>query len=316
MKLPTKVVLERVILTSWRILFVLVAGLIFSQAHAATDIQYQASYKGVFSLFRIMKIADVNYSVSSHKPELPAEFQQIRLWVTSEKYSTVERLYPFRYLYKSYFNIDSDQTQVFENIKITRKKKKLRHQVGLLDFDEKKIQLYASPDKKENVLPAVAVRTTKTEHHQQLKKRFNLTEKAPPLINLQKMPIDRLTMLELMGEQVATNQTEKTYRITNGDELFDYRVILGQQQKLSIAGKERQTRKVKIEAFELTASGEQVMETQGQIKQLQAAETERRKYAHAPVYAWFTKIGGQQTAVKFLNRHPIGDFVVEMVNIN
>jgi len=122
--------------------------------------------------------------------------------------------------------------------------------------------------------------------------------------------------LELMAEQVASNKAEKVYRITNGDELFDYRVTLGQQQKLKVAGKEMQARKVKIEALELTVSGEPVMEAQGELEQLQAAGTEKRKYAHAPVYAWFSEIGGQQTAVKFLNRHAIGDFVVEMVNSN
>jgi len=300
-KIPTILLVVFLVAVSW-------------QVQAATDIQYQASYKGIFSLFRTMKIADVNYSVSSHEPELSPEYQQIRLWVTSEKYSTVERLYPFRYLYKSFFNTDSDQTQVFENIKITKKKKKLRHQVGLLDFDENKVQLFASAHKKENVLPEVVAGVIRTQQQKQLKKRFKLKKKAPALIELQKMPIDRLTMLELMAEQVAANQTEKMYRITNGDELFDYRVTLGQQQKLSIAGQQRQTRKVKIEAFELTTSGEQVMEAQGQVQQLQAAETERRKYAHAPVYAWFAEIDGQQTAVKFLNRHAIGDFVVEMVN--
>jgi len=286
------------------------------QLQAATDIQYQASYKGVFSLFRTMKIADVNYSVSSHEPELPANFQQIRLWVTSQAYSTVERLYPFRYLYKSYFKTDSAQTQVFENIKITKKKKKLRHQVGLLDFEENKIQLFSSSDTKENMLPAVVPGVTRSEQQQQLTKRLQLKKKASPLINLQIMPIDRLTMLELMAEQVASNKAEKVYRITNGDELFDYRVTLGQQQKLKVAGKEMQARKVKIEALELTVSGEPVMEAQGELEQLQAAGTEKRKYAHAPVYAWFSEIGGQQTAVKFLNRHAIGDFVVEMVNSN
>jgi len=298
-------------------IIVLVVGLLSAtgQVKAATDIQYQASYKGIFSLFRTMKIADVNYSVSSHVPQLPAEFQQVRLWVTSEKYSSVERLYPFRYLYKSFFNKDSEQTQVFENIKITKKKKKLRHQVGLMDFQENKIQLFKSTHKEESVLPAVVAGVTMTEQHQQLIKRFQLTEKAPPLIKLQTMPIDRLTMLELMAEQVATNQAEKIYRITNGDELFDYRVTLRQQQNINVAGEERQTRKVKIEAFELTPGGEQVMETQGKVEQLQAAETEKRKYAHAPVYAWFSEIEGKQTAVKFLNRHAIGDFVVEMVGL-
>jgi hypothetical protein len=306
--------LKKVTLKISRILLVVFLLAASWQVRAAIDIQYQASYKGVFSLFRTMTIADVNYSVSSHEPELSPKYRQIRLWVTSEKHSTVERLYPFRYLYKSFFNADSDQTQVFENIKITKKKEKLRHQVGLLDFDKKKIQLYASSHKNENVLPDVVAGITRTEQQQQLQKRFKLKKKAPPLIELRIMPIDRLSMLELMAEQVTVNQIEKIYRITNGDELFDYRVTLGQSQKLSIAGQKKQARKVKIEAFELTASGEPVMEMRGQVEQLQAAETEQRKYAHAPVYAWFSEIDGQQTAVKFLNRHAIGDFVVEMVN--
>ncbi len=299
-----------------RIIFVLIFGILCGQVHAVTDIQYQASYKGIFSFYETMKIADVYYSVSSHEPELPSEFQQIRLRVTSEKYSTVERLYPFRYLYKSYYDTDTDQTQIFENIKITKKKKKLRHQVGLLNFEEKKIQLYASSHKKESVLPVVAANATTAKQHQKMKKQLKLRKKAAPLVGLQKMPIDRLTMLELISEQVTANQAEKTYRITNGDELFDYRVTLGRLEKLSVAGRERQTQKVKIEALALTVSGEQVMESNGQIEQLQAAETEKRKYAHAPVYAWFSEIDGRQTAVRFMNGHAIGDFIVEMVKSN
>jgi hypothetical protein len=184
----------------------------------------------------------------------------------------------------------------------------------LLDPENKTVQLYSSPQHEETVLPAVAARITSDVNHRLVEKQLKLKVKAKALVDQKNLPVDRLTMLELIGRQVAANEAKQFYRITNGDELFDYQVTLGQRQKVKVAGQKLQARKVKIEAFELTAEGEQVMENQDEISQLRAAEAEQPKYAHAPIYAWFSEIEGTQVAVKFLNRHAIGDFVVEMVS--
>ena len=278
---------------------------------ASDKVHYQATYKGVFSLYQSMKIADVFYSVSDHPMDKDLSMQQIRLWVTSERFGTVEKLYPFRYLYKSFFQPVSQQTLGFENLKQTKKKKKLKHQVGLLDFNQKRVQLYSSPAGKELLSPGNIIGIIGQQDLAISARKLALTEKARPLENLPVLPIDRLTMLEAIRQQLIKGTEEQHYRVTNGDELFDYRVTLLKNQAIKLSAVDYDTRKIKIEAFRV-AHDESQPQSQAFSEDLSHLQVKDKGYAHAPVYVWFTTAAPYR-AVKFLNKHAVGNFIIEMV---
>lgn len=305
------------------ILFVFVGMLSLSaSADDTVTLHYLASYKGVFSLFNRMDIADVDYQVESLPVEnLPVEnlpvdksttpARQIRLAVSSEHFQTVERLYPFRYLFKSFFLADKPATLFFEHLKTTKKSKKKKHQLGLLDHSQEKVQLFQSGQFDELITPDNFKQLSELQL-EAVAARLQLKPKAEALSNVEDMPIDRMTMLELIGEQIKQGLQEKTYLVTNGDELFHYLVTFQGKHDYQLGEKMMPSQKVKIEAFELKPEPKVnfVENDYDLIRQAQAQQT-NPEYAHSPVYAWFS-LEEKPVALKFVNHHAVGDFIIEL----
>ena len=281
-------------------------------AEGTVRLQYLASYKGVFSLFNRMDIADVDYQVESlpvDKSTTPAK--QIRLAVSSEHFETVERLYPFRSLFKSFFQADKSATIFFEHLKTTKKSRKKKHQLGLLDHSQEKVQLFQSSQFDELITPDNFKQLSELQL-EAIAARLQLKPKAEALSNVVDMPIYRMTMLELISEQIKKGQQEKTYLVTNGDELFHYLVTFQGKQDYQLGKKMLSSQKVKIEAFEMKPEPKDtfVENDYDLIRQAQAQQT-NPEYAHAPIYVWFS-LEEKPVALKFVNHHAVGDFIIEL----
>jgi hypothetical protein len=280
-------------------------------------LKYKASYNGVFSLFKNLDIAEVRYSVENLPAANSSEtIKQVRLEVSSENFATVERLYPFRYLFKSFYQPANSATLFFEHLKTTKKSRKKQHRIGLLGHAERKIQLFQSSQFKE-LITADNVLQLSRLNFDSLAARFDLKVKDQPILKNSVMPIDRMTMLELISEQVKQQQSQKTYLVTNAKKLFNYRVSLQKQEDYKLGDKLLSSQKVKIEAFDLEPAAEvQFAENDydliSQAQAQPAAADNHPGYAHAPVYAWFS-LSEKPVALKFVNQHSVGDFIIEMV---
>ena len=280
-------------------------------------LKYKASYNGVFSLFKNLDIAEVRYSVENLPAANSSEvITQVRLEVSSENFATVERLYPFRYLFKSFYQPANSATLFFEHLKTTKKSRKQKHRIGLLGHAERKIQLFQS-SQFEELITADNLQQLSRLDFDSLAARFDLKVKEQPILKVSVMPIDRMTMLELISEQVKQQQSQKTYLVTNAKKLFNYRVSLQKQEDYKLGDKLLSSQKVKIEAFDLEPAPEvQFAENDydliSQAQAQPAAADNEPGYAHAPVYAWFT-LTEKPVALKFVNQHSVGDFIIEMV---
>ena len=307
------------------LLFALLPIQVSAESARSFELNYLASYKGVFSLFNSMDIADVNYSVESILFENQADKQvnnqisgtkQIRLTVSSENFATVEKLYPFRYLFKSFFRPATATTHYFEHLKTTKKSRKKKHQVGILDHIQKKVQLFKSTEFEELITPGNFDRLS-GQKLEFVSNDLKLKPKSEPISNMPHMPIDRMTMLELMSEQVKQKIKDKDYLVTNGDELFRYRVSFLDRHDYQFGKRIIPSQKLKVEAFDLNPETQvefaeyQESFKDGFIGQVQAGE-KKPDYAHAPVYAWFS-LTEKPFALKFVNHHAVGDFIIEIV---
>lgn len=288
-----------------------VALLLWPGLGSAQKIDYLASYRGVFSLFQQIDIANVEYRISSHAVSPDRHVREIRLMASSAAYPTVEKLYPFRYLYKSYSDTAFQHTLLLENLKTTQTKRKFKHQLGLFDQDSNAVQLYQTVQKEE-IAGFANLQQLLSAGLEPDADALNLTPAGAKLEQLESMPVDRLVLLEQIRQQVRDGRQQAIYRVTNGDELFDYRVALLNREIIKLGKKPVDTSKVKIEAFELSPEGTRVSTQQDAFSDLRAHTDAPGKYAHAPVYVWFSN-DDSASPLRFLNRHAVGDFMIESV---
>ena len=282
-------------------------------------LHYQATYKGVLSVFQTLSIADVWYSTNS--VAVDASDSPIRLStlsVSSENFSMVERLYPMRYQFLSFFSDEPARTLLFENLKVTKKSRKTKHKIGLFDRDNRQVQLFTSKDKKLLIDTDNALAVINQNEHKITQQKYALEVKAPALTNLQTDPVDRLTLLQMIRQQVKANRQSQSYFVTTGDEVMTYKVSLQQQDVVTIGNKSFKASKVKIEAYDLdsnkpdSAGFATVHAASHDYDDLiTTAPDTSPGYRHPPVYVWFSS-DDKATPLKFVNYHALGDFVVEL----
>jgi len=273
---------------------------------ASEVIEYQAIYKGVFSMYNEWTIADVNLSVSPIA-ETHQDWQKITLTVSSENHATVERLYPFRYAFDSYLASDPLHTSAFEHLKSSGKKSP-KHYIGLIDAKRGDVQLFQA-DQHRTILSSSVLNALKT---QGIKAdeivSLGLQAKGQRLEQINEAPLDRLSMLTLIQQQVKQGRKQsQDYLVTNGSKLMLYRVSPLKREKISISATSLLADKVKIEAF---VYGEPQLVTDDSASEyLLHSPQQKPNYVHAPVYAWFAT-DGSATPLKFVSKHAVGEFQV------
>ncbi len=276
---------------------------------AAETVNYIAYYKGVFSLFDDISIADVQLYKSAYANDGNGlAIDQLSLYVTSQKHGTVERLYPFRYLFNSYVPQTTGNTIAFEHIK---KGKKEKHYIGLIGIGGKDARLYSKPDSEPVLTPSVMLSLMQSPDLTAMEKQHSLSVKSDSLKKLPGAPIDRMTLLQQMRQQIKKGIGEHNYLVTNAAKLMKYRVSIKRKESLKLAGKDFAAVKVKIEAYEYGKP--ETVDFTDNSEVLINQDKPQQNYMHAPVYAWFTA-DDEALPLKFVNRHAIGQFVIEYVS--
>lgn len=275
--------------------------LLTGYAVADETANYKAIYKGVFSLYEPIGIADVRLVLSDINVDKPAPVKKISLWVSSENFSTVERLYPFRYLFNSYVQSENGKTFAFEHIKTGKKQKQF---VGLIGVQKNRVELFEKKPAGEILTPTETRALLNAPDIVQFQKRHQLNSADKPLTDLTEHPIDRLTLLEKVREQVRKREKSRDYFVTSGNKLMIYRV--GSMTDAEWGG--NKAVKLKIEAFKATKTAG----AGGQYEGIKSdSQDENEIYLHAPVYAWFSA-DQQAVPYKFVNRHAVGEFIIEL----
>ncbi len=282
--------------------------LLSSMTLQAETLQYQAHYKGVFSLFERLSIADVVLQTKPVSPAANNNLQKISLSVSSEAHPTVESLYPFRYTFDSYYSDVSGQTLAFEHLKSSSKKGK-KHYVGFVEGDNGDAQLFRAKAHKPLVSGDLLADFLRHGLRSQQIQALDLSTKSPALKQLKGILVDRLTLLSRIRHQVKAGIEQTDYRVTNGDKLMKYRVTLKSREQLDLgADGTTSAQKIKIEAWQERKQADFDHED---ILQVNASTT--RDYLHAPVYAWFS-VDDRAIPLKFVNKHAVGEFVITIKN--
>ena len=261
------------------LLSLLLLGL-WSYAKAGEVLQYRAAYKGVFSAGEDWVIADVKLTRRSLNLPGMGEVVEERMDVSSRAYPFIEKQFPFRVMFRNLLRADDERLLLIEKYKKTNR---LRHELSWFGRDDGKVLrfrakgkhagLYTLPRNIQQWLGALAdhLEFHKLAHHSW----------QPGLLG-------RLSLLSKLRQQALKNHAVYEYAVSDGEDLYRYRVKVLTVDALSVQGERRLAWKLKFEGFE--ADG---------------------KVAHDPLYVWLS-MDQAKTPLLFEARHSYGRFVIRL----
>ena len=252
----------------------LVLGLLFHQVASFADeaerLDYQVTYRGVFSLGQDMTIADVALTTRGLAGE--DRLRETRLEATSAGYPGVEALYPFRYRFRSWATTADARLLGFEAYEKTHKE---RHRLYLRDDSRLGVSRLDPQD---------------------AAGRRSLAQLAagerPDATVIGGGLFDRLGLLQQIRSRELSAQAEYRFQVTNGRDLFAYRVQVEGAQSLMLHGRRVSAWKLRIDGSKSSRDG-------------------ATKVAHRPIYLWLSRAPGH-VPLRMDSRHSVGLFRIEL----
>ncbi len=253
----------------WLLLGLLAHHLV-SFAGETERLDYKVTYRGVFSLGQDMTIADVALTTR----RLPGEdrLRETRLEATSAGYPGVEVLYPFRYRFRSWATAADARLLGFEAYEKTRKQ---RHRLYLRDDSALGVS---------RLDPQDAVGRMRLG-------QLAAGERPDATINGGSL-FDRLGLLQQIRSRESYAQAEYGFQVTNGRDLFAYRVKVEGAQSLMLHGRRVSAWKLRIDGSKSSRDG-------------------ATKVAHRPIYLWLSRDPGH-VPLRLDSRHSVGLFRIEL----
>lgn len=258
---------------------------------AAETLDYQVTYRGLFSAFQDVAIGDVRLEVDATGASLDGQpIVRARLSASSAAYPMVEQLYPFRYEFTSYHQPDAARSLAFERRKQTRK---LRHDLLLLDWAGDEVRRFGitrTPAATSGEEPPpelfTALRRAGLPYHQAQFVPHPGSLPTPPQATL-----DRLALLQQVRDLDLVAGASRELTVTDGKEFIAYRVTVAKRELVPTAAGSVPAWKVRIEGFE--------------------TDDPEERPRHAPVYVWLDE-GPRRLPLRFVSHHPAGKFIVEL----
>lgn len=213
------------------------AGLSAGQAPAvAVDrLDYQVTYRGVFSLGQEMPIADL--ALETRALDGNPRLRETRLEATSAAYTAVESLYPIRYRYRTWSTAEGGELIGFETYEKTSK---LRHRLYLGDASDlgvRPLDLAAGAGRHE-------IAQLDAGH-------------SPVSAVAQQDLVDRLGLLQRIRAQELHDKAQFQFAVTNGREPFVYRVSVEGAHLLPLGGRRFPAWKLRLDGIKDVPGGTQ-----------------------------------------------------------
>jgi hypothetical protein len=252
----------------------LVLGLLFQQvasfAGEAERLDYQVTYRGVFSLGQDMSIADL--ALTTRRLAGKDRLRETRLEATSAGYPGVEAIYPFRYRFRSWATAADARLLAFEGCEKTRKQ---RHRLYLRD---------------DSVLGVSRLDPQDAVGRQSLAQLA--AGERPDATVIGDGLFDRLGLLQQIRSRELSAGGEYRFEVTNGRDLFAYRVKVEGAQSLMLHGRRVSAWKLRIDGSKSSRDG-------------------ATKVAHRPIYLWLSR-GPNHVPLRLDSRHSVGLFRIEL----
>lgn len=213
-------------------------GLWAAQAPAVVadeQLDYQVTYRGIFSLGQDMPIADL--ALETRALDGNPGLRETRLEATSAAYATVESLYPIRYRYRTWSTAEGGELIGFETYEKTSK---LRHRLYLGDASDLGVRLLD--------LAAGAGRHEIADLD---------AGHSPVSVVAQQDLVDRLGLLQRIRSRELHEKAEYRFSVTNGREPFVYRVSVEGAHLLPLGGRHFPAWKLRLDGVKDAPAGAQ-----------------------------------------------------------
>jgi len=222
-------------------------------AGATSVLDYQVTYRGVFSAGTDLPIADLRLDSRRHAGA--PGILETRIEASSAAYPLVESLFPIRYRFRNWTTPQAGAALIgFETYERTRK---LRHRLYLRDGSKLGVRRFD------------VVAGTGDEAIAQLE--AGVSPMAPALDG---SLLDRLGLLQRVRQEPLHEQAVYRFDVTNGRERLRYRVKVEADQLLYLDG-------VAVPAWKLRFDG------------LETGKDGRPVPAHRPLYLWLSQSSGR-----------------------
>lgn len=269
-------------------------------SYLGEKLSYTISYKGVFSAMNWVEIADAVLQTEQQLTPVSGEpAYRSTLQVSTAGHKKMERFYPLRYRFESYFSVDQQRTLLIDEHKKTHKD---RREIVLVDWEQRTASRYKKRNpKRRQAEPAESVKAAPNPR----KGRAIV----PPLLaelgveqdefrqangaDIQQLDtlLDHLSMLHSVRDQALSPGQEIYLPVLDGDEVLSYRVRVVKQELLQQKGRDWDTFKLR---FDVVAPGTEVDELD-----------------QPSIYVWLTA-DERRTPVRFASNYALGRFAGEL----
>ncbi len=246
---------------------------------------FQAYYQGPFSAEKKIGIADIHWQTQRIDLNRPGKTAiETRMEVSSEAYDFVEKLYPFRLVYRSLISLHTMGSIAYERYDSTDK-----HGRELTWLDaESSLALrfregYKDGRDTDSQLPSVLLSWGSQQQDYQFYKPAR--HKALPQM------VDEMALLQRIRRENLLVGAQFKIPVTDGKRQYLYKVSVVGSEPLTMENKSWDTLKIKFDGYRIK---------HGESKQ-----------DHDTVWVWLANTP-QRTPLRFEYRNAIGRFVIDL----
>lgn len=221
-------------------------GLIVSLPAQAESFEFTAAYRGIFSAYSWINIADISLD------QQPGE---MRMTASSERHNFVETLYPFRYRYISLH--DAQSSELFYRYEEARERKEMalffnRSSDNIDKYERRELLKVAEVDPEDEYAEVEEPKPLSGEPiPATLSRRYQLDERlryqGPLNGRLGEGVFDQLAALSHIRSWPWEQQGELRFTATNGKRLMQYALRLDGREWLEDESGRREALRVRLE---------------------------------------------------------------------
>lgn len=291
----------------WLLLLTLAAPAVAeTPAYVGERLTYTISYNGILSAMNRIEIADAVLKTDESAFDGQPVFHS-QLQVSTEAYGKMERFYPLRYRFESYFSTDLERTLLFDEQKKTKKDQReivwVNWRRGVAKrYKSAPVESKASSSAEDEYEFSTTKAPVKRKHQ---KRRGQLPRKLSGLtkgtevfrkasgakLGRMNAILDQLSLLQAVRARELVIGQEIKLPALDGNDLLDYRIKVVKRERIEQQGRVWDTYKLQFDGFK-----------QGDAN----AEME-----HPPMYVWLTT-DERRVPVRFVSDYALGRFAGEL----
>ncbi|MBU0499014.1 MAG: DUF3108 domain-containing protein [Gammaproteobacteria bacterium] len=260
-----------------------------SPAFLGERLDYRISYRGFFSLGKLIDIANATLSTPARvQSDGTGRIFEADLSVTTENHGILDSVAPFRYRARTFYRIDPQGTALFSVL--LKSKKKSGQYLYQVDSANGQLVRYRQQENDGNPNaghPPARLMALHGEPGPFSKDRVLAFKAGTPLL-------DRLSLLQFIRTREFAPGRSFQIAATDGSDLYAYSIRVEKQEKITLAGRAWDTWRLRFEGTKQKDNG-------------------RSEEAHSPIRFWIS-IDANHLPVRAEVEHKFGLFAMALVS--